>query len=343
MKHTRTRRGRLVAVGLLALIAVAAGCGDGSSSTVAPAKGTTTSAAAATAASTTTAPATTTTAVPKLPATVTDGSKTSVTVTSAERIVTLLGSNTETVYALGLGKNIVGVDVTSQYPPDVSTKTQLGNFSTITAEPVLSAKPTVVFAPAIPSVIAALATVKSAGIPVVFVPETVDFATGENRIRLIADALGMSSTGDKLIAELRTQVDAAKKGIAADVAKLRVLYLTYRNNQLSVFGQGSAPYSLVAQLGAVNVVDEQSLKTGSITAEAIIAAKPDVILFPQDVSTTLGGPKAFAALPGVAQTPAATSGQIYPVDATKAQSLGPRVGEALAEIVKAIAAAKHAQ
>ena len=55
MKHTRTRRGRLVAAGLLALIAVAAGCGDDSSSAATPAKSTTTTAAAT--ASTTTAPA----------------------------------------------------------------------------------------------------------------------------------------------------------------------------------------------------------------------------------------------------------------------------------------------
>ncbi len=337
--HSRFRIRWTTAIAAIALTAIAAACGDDTSSTSTASSAPPTTAAVG--APTTTLPATTTTAVPKLPATVTDGSKASVTITSADRIVTLLGSNTETVYALGLGSKIVGVDVTSQYPADVSTKTQLGNFSTITAEPVLSAKPTVVFAPAIPNVIAALATVKAAGVPVVFVPETVDFATGENRIRLIADALGMSSTGDKLIADLRAQVDRAKKAVPAEVSKLRVLYLTYRNNQLSVFGQNSAPYSIVAQLGAVNVVDEQSLKTGSITAEAIIAAKPDVILFPEDVSKTIGGPKAFAALPGVAQTPAATQGQIYAVDATKAQSLGPRAGEALADIVKAIATAKH--
>ncbi|MGE0878301.1 MAG: hemin ABC transporter substrate-binding protein [Acidimicrobiia bacterium] len=254
--------------------------------------------------------------------------------------MSLLGSNTETVYALGLGANVVGVDVTSQYPPEVSSKPQLGNFSTIAPEPVLAAKPTVVIAPAIPAAMNALASVRSGGIPVVFVPETTDYVTGENRVRLIADALGVPAAGDKLIATLRSQTDTAKKRLAPEVAKLRIIYLTYRNNQLSVFGQGSAPYVLVSQVGAINVVDELNIKTGPITAESLIAANPDVILFPTDVSTTLGGPKAFAALPAVAATAAATSGQVYPVDATKAQSLGPRTGEALAEIVDAIAKAK---
>jgi iron complex transport system substrate-binding protein len=244
------------------------------------------------------------------------------------------------VFALGLGDKVVGVDITSQYPPAVSSKPQLGNFSSIAPEPVLAARPTVVIAPAVPATIAALTAVRAGGIPVVFVPETTEFSTGEARIRLIADALGVSAAGDRLIAELRSQVDRATALLTADTAKLRVIYLTFRNNQLSVFGQGSAPHVLITKTGAVNVVDELGLKTGAITTESLIAAKPDVILFPSDVAATLGGAKAFAALPGVAATPAGTTGQVFSVDATRVQSLGPRTGEALGEIVAVLTKAK---
>lgn len=290
-------------------------------------------------------PATTTAAAPAapaLPATVTDASKATVTVTSVERIVTLLGSNTETVYALGLGDNIVGVDVTSQFPPEVTSKPQVGNFSAITPEPVLAQKPTLVIAPALPPTMAALEPVRAAGIPVVFVSEAPELATAEQRIRLIADAVGLPERGDELIAELSDTLATAVETAGPAAARLRAIYLTYRNNQLSVFGQGSAPYALVRELGAINVVDELGVKTGPMTAEALIAAKPDVIFFPQDVAATLGGVEGFAALPGVSSTPAATSGQLYAVDATMAQSLGPRAGDALAEMVAALATAKPA-
>ena len=63
------------------------------------------------------------------------------------RIVSLGGSLTETIIALGHETKIVGVDTTSVYPPEkVKDYTKVGYLRRLSAEGILSLKPTAVFA-----------------------------------------------------------------------------------------------------------------------------------------------------------------------------------------------------
>src|SRR5581483_2071028 len=72
-----------------------------------------------------------------LPATVVDATGRRVTVSSVERIVSLGASNTETVYALGLGDRLVGSDDNSFYPPEAAVLPRIGSHARLSAESVL--------------------------------------------------------------------------------------------------------------------------------------------------------------------------------------------------------------
>ncbi|RZK76909.1 MAG: hemin ABC transporter substrate-binding protein, partial [Pedobacter sp.] len=66
---------------------------------------------------------------------------------SPKRIITLNGALTETVDALGYGKNIVAVDVTSFYPAYAANLPKVSKSRTVSAEGVISFSPDLVLAP----------------------------------------------------------------------------------------------------------------------------------------------------------------------------------------------------
>ena len=79
------------------------------------------------------------------PVTVTDANGNPVVISDASRVVSLGGAVTEVVYALGAQDQLVGVDVSSSYPPEaLADKTKVGYYRVLTAEPVLGANPTLV-------------------------------------------------------------------------------------------------------------------------------------------------------------------------------------------------------
>ncbi|MEM9527240.1 MAG: ABC transporter substrate-binding protein, partial [Bacteroidota bacterium] len=61
-----------------------------------------------------------------------------------ERIISLSGSLTELLYDLGYAEQVVGVDVTSVYPPEVNNVPKLGHVSKLNVEGLLELKPTMV-------------------------------------------------------------------------------------------------------------------------------------------------------------------------------------------------------
>src|SRR5690349_16837934 len=62
------------------------------------------------------------------------------------RIVSIGGALTETVFALGMGKDVVGVDTTSTFPAATGPLPKVGYARTLGAEAVLSLRPTRVLA-----------------------------------------------------------------------------------------------------------------------------------------------------------------------------------------------------
>ena len=71
-----------------------------------------------------------------------------------------------------------------------------------------------------------------------------------------------------------------------------------------------------------------------VSAEALIAAAPDVVVLPEAGLQALGGVDALLeVIPGLAQTPAGQNGAFLAYDEAYFFNLGPRVGQALMEFV----------
>ena len=250
------------------------------------------------------------------------------------RVVVLGGPVTETVYALGLGGAVVGADRSSLHPADVLGKPRLNYFRQTSAEGVLSLDPTLVLATAEAGPPGVLDQVRAAGVPTVVVPSPETVVGAEARVRFLGRALGREAQADSVVEQMRRQLEEARA--LRPAAPPRALFVYARGAGLvQVMGTGTAASLVLGLAGAENAADVEG--TAPLTAEAVAAARPDVVVIPARGLESLGGPDGLFAQPGLAQTPAGRNRRVVAVDDALLLGLGPRLGEGVAELARGLA------
>jgi iron complex transport system substrate-binding protein len=102
-------------------------------------------------------------------------------------------------------------------------------------------------------------------------------------------------------------------------------------------GAGSVADAMIEAAGGLDAGVEAGIQGFMpVTAEAVVAARPDVIIAPSSGVESIGGLEAFLQVPGVAQTPAGQTGAILVYDDLHFLGMTPRTGEALMELVLAL-------
>ncbi len=327
----------LIALALATAMTLAA-CGEETAET-------TTSVATSETTTTTTAPSTTT----STQATTTtesegrvfvgaDGVET--TITDITRIVSLNGDFTEIIFELGLGENVVGVDVTTTYPPEAAALNDQGQTvgfaQQLTAEAVLRFEPTLVIGDTQVAPPEAIEQLRDAGIPVVILETQATLDGVETKISQVAEILDVPDEGTALAERVMGEINAARDLAAGDDSDPRVAFVYVRGPQVVfLFGAGMATQAMIEGAGAVDAgVESGVFGPAPLTPEALVAAAPDVIVLPEAGLEALGGIEAFLALPGVADTPAAQNDAFLAYDEAYFFNLGPRTGQALDEFVR---------
>lgn len=260
-----------------------------------------------------------------------------VEITSVERIIPLDGDVAEIVFALGMGDRVVATDLSATYPPEADALPQIGYQRALSAEPILEFEPTIVIGTDIAGPAEVIDELERVGVPVAIVPTPADDTGPGTKIRAVADVLGISERGDELASSVEASIAAVAPLATATrtLGPLRIamLYLRGEGTQL-IFGEGTSTDWLIEATGAVNVADEIGIvDTATITAEALTAAAPDVLLVTTDGLASVGGIDGLVAMPSIAGTPAAAHRAVLAYDAQLMLGNGPRTGEFLATLV----------
>ncbi|WP_435970438.1 heme/hemin ABC transporter substrate-binding protein [Streptomyces sp. Qhu_M48] len=329
MRRTRLA-GALTAV--LALALAATGCGDGGGITPGPGSSASTGPVAAPdRVEPLAAPA-----VPRLPVTVASADGRRTTVTSTERIVPLSGSLNEIVFTLGLGGRVVARDITATFE-QAEKLPVVTRAHDVSAESVLSLKPTVVIAEGATGPAEAIAQIRDAGIPLVVVKPAKSLADVGTRIEAVAAALGVPDSGAALRKRTQERIDAVRQGIPAREEKPRVAFLYVRGSAAVYLlgGAESGASSLLEAAGAIDAGKESGLAKDftPITSEALAQAAPDAILVMSKGLGSVGGIDGLVKVPGVAQTPAGADRRVVTVDDGVLLNYGPRTDQVLSSLV----------
>jgi len=260
------------------------------------------------------------------------------TVGDTSRIVSLTGDITEIIFELGLGENVVAVDITTTFPPEAEELKSSGNSvgfgQALAAESVLRYKPTLVLGDESIAPTETIEQLRNAGVSVIILEYQTTLPGVEEKISQVAAILGVPEDGEELARGVMSQVAAAQERAAQADSQPRVAYLYTRGpSVLLLFGQGIPTQAMIEGAGAIDV--GAALGDGAIplTPEALISAMPDVIVFPESGVEGLGGIDALLEIPGVAETPAGQNRAFLAYDEAYFFNLGPRAGIALDEFV----------
>lgn len=243
---------------------------------------------------------------------------------------------TELLFALHQGDKIVGVDLSSTYPPEATKRTTVGYHRLLNAEGIISLDPSVVVhqgdvAP--PNVMPQLEQV---GIPIKVYPAANSIDSTKILINLLATEFGQDTAAKRLIAKLDSDLAKADSVVRTYPGKPRVLILHFgrQRNQYFVMGTRGTANEMIKLAGGVNAADTSSFR--NLSPEAILKTQPDVILATDFGYDRLGSKEKFADLPGIALTPAFKNGKIYRVEEHDLVYFGPRSGEVILDFAKRI-------
>ena len=265
------------------------------------------------------------------------------TAQTPQRIVSLATGVGETLVALGVGDRVVGRDETSEVPSDAEVVTQAHNVS---AERVISLAPDLVIVDARTTPPEALDQIEAAGARIVEVPEAWTLSDMAPRTQAIADAVGVDA--GPLLATLPSDValpsDATLPSDAApgtgtgdptaNAPRVAFLYLRGTSAIYLLGGEGSGADALITAAGGIDAGAEAGLQAFTpLTAEALVALDPDVLLVMTGGLESVNGMDGLLALPGVAQTTAGRERRVVAVDDEVLLSYGPRTG-ALVELLR---------
>jgi iron complex transport system substrate-binding protein len=243
------------------------------------------------------------------------------------RLVAIGAAVTETLFALGVGKDVVAVDRTSIFPMEAAALPKVGLPGQLSVEGIAAQRPTLIIADAPP---AALALLESAGLAVARLaeaPSTVEGAAA--RIEAIGALVDRAAAAKTLVASLRADVAAVEAIVAKQTTRPRALFVYARGPRTLLIAGSDTPAEAVLRMaGADNAVTGFS-GMKPLSAEVVLAARPEVIVIPTRGLDSLGGEDGLLAIPGIAETPAAKNRKVIAVDDGALLAFGPRLPEGL--------------
>lgn len=252
------------------------------------------------------------------------------------RIVAVGSSITEIVYALGAEKLLVGVDTTSLYPNAARSLPQVGYMRALSAEGVLSLKPTLIIATTAAGPATVLDQLKATGIEIMVLPDHYDYDSVIAKIAAVGKATGKVAEADAMIERGRAAIKTLTDRLAATTSHPRVLFLLgVGSGAPQAAGRNTAADGIIRLAGGVNAIEGYS-GYRPLTPEAVIASKADYILVTRQTVEAMGGIQAVLDQPSLNRTPAGKAGKVLEFDALLLLGFGPRTPQAAQELASAL-------
>lgn len=341
------RRSALLLMLLLGLLLSA--CGSAAPASAPAATSALAAVPAATAApAPTTAPAATaappTTAAPTAaasaagPITITDVAGRTVTIaTPPKTIVSLAPSTTEIAFALDLGPQVVAVDDFSDFPAEVKTLPKVGGSNgTYNVEQIVALKPDLVLAAGIttPEAINKLEELKLTVVVLGTAQTTLDSIFSD--ITLAGQISGRADQATRLVAAMKQKLEALKIKIGTAATKPLVYWELDATDPTKPFsvGPGNFVGDLIALAGGTNVFAGADSAFPQVSAEQVVAAKPEVIIL-SDAAYGISV-ESVKQRAGWQDIPAVKQARVEPIDDNLVSRPGPRVVDGLEATMKII-------
>lgn len=253
------------------------------------------------------------------------------------RIVSVSKQLTEIIFAVGGDSDLVGVDISSTYPPEAKKITTVGYHRALNAEGIISLNPTAVWNDGNWGPDQVKEQLKKVGIPLVQWDGGNTIDSTEQLIRKVAGYFSNPRAGDSICKQLDADMAAADsvRRTYKDTPRVMIIHFGQAANQYFVLNHRGVQQQMLEWAGAVNVADTAQ-KWKNLSAEVMAQEQPDVILATDYGFDLQGSLEKFKKLPGVALSPAAKNNRIYRIEEHDLVYLGPRTGKNVLELIRLV-------
>ncbi len=242
------------------------------------------------------------------------------------RIVVAGGSITEILFFLNESKNIVAVDTTSNYPEDAKNYPSIGYVRALSAEGVLSLKPTLIIGEKDMGPENVLEQLKKTKIELRVLDEKNSVKGIQDKVSCIASILGKNKDDnfeknislEKSVSKLKVISKAnSKKNIRG------LVILMMQGTSPVVAGRNTSGGDFLKMIGSKNTMSSfEGWKPAG--KEAILLSNPNFILITKRATKSYGSLNSFLKESGIEMTEAARTQNVFSLDGMSFLGFGPR-------------------
>ena len=251
-----------------------------------------------------------------------------------QAIVSLSPSTTEILFAVGAGDQVAGRDEMSLAPEAALAVPSVGAmWGELPAEAILAAEPDLIFVAEIINEDQVQA-MQDLGLQVFWQSNPTSFNGLWDNLREIALVTGNVETAEELISDLNARVEKVEDAIAEAESTPTVFYELDATDPSNPWTAGSGTFIdlIISAAGGTNAAADLQGEYAQMSAEALIAADPDVIVLgdaPFGVTPESVGQRA-----GWEGLSAVVNGDVYPFNPDILSIPGPRLVDGLEEMAK---------
>lgn len=250
-----------------------------------------------------------------------------------EKIISLAPSNTEILFALGLGDKVIGVTNYCDYPEEVKNKNKVGDYSEPNMEQIIALEPDLVLATSFHE--QPVKQLDKLHIPTLVIePKNMDEML--ESINIIGWACNEEKAAGQLINSLKQRIDAvvSKTRQIPENERPKVYYELFPSPMITA-GPGTFINDLIYMAGGINIADDAQSAYPEYSQEMIIAKNPDIILYSHH-GTAKESEQQIINRQGWENIKAIQRGKIYYIDGNIIQRTAPRLIDALEQIAKIV-------
>jgi iron complex transport system substrate-binding protein len=224
------------------------------------------------------------------------------------RVICLMPTVTDTVFALGAGADVVGISDYTKYPAAALTKPSVGDLIKPSIETIISLHPDLVIGTQPKGPMEVTDQLERAGIPI-FLVSPHGIAGIFHSIESVGLALNRTPQADALIHSLQQRVNAVRtrtKGLPAPRVFMPIWY-----DPITTIGKNAFITEVIEAAGGRSVTDDLSTEWPQISMEVVLERAPDALLLVRGGKTTL---KVLQDRPGWSSMTAIKAHRAYYVD-----------------------------
>jgi len=266
--------------------------------------------------------------------TLTDGLNRTVTLASpVQRVVSLAPSNTEILFGIGAGAQVVGRDESSDYPAEALSLPTSGGYSGFNLEAIVALHPDLVLVGGIntPEMVASL---EKLGLTVYFLPNPATLEEMYTNLETVGTLTGHTAEATALEDSLKVRVATVDEKILPISYRPTVYYELDATDPTKPYttGPGSFVDLLIARAGGLNIGAQLKGEWAQISLEQLVVANPAIIILGDAAYGET--PEKVAQRPGWGTLTAIQTGQVFPFDDNLVSRPGPRLVDGLEALAK---------